>query len=56
MHIDTAIKVRLKELTEQLKHEIGLCRKDLEKHLERKGKVDLISKRLLSLYVSVARG
>ena len=47
------IKVTLKELTHQLKREIRLCKKDLEKHLEKKGKVDLISKRLLSLSVSV---
>ena len=50
------IKVTVKELTQQLKREIGLCKKDLEKHLEKKGKIDLTSKRLLSLYVSVARG
>ena len=49
------IKVSLKELTQQLKRKIGLCKKDLEKHLEKKRKVDFISKRLLSLYVSVAR-
>ena len=43
------IKVTRKELTHQLKREIRLCKKDLEK----KGKVDLISKRFLSLSVSV---
>ena len=31
-------KVTLEELTKQLKREIGLCKKDLEKHLERKRK------------------
>ena len=46
------IKVTLKELTQQLKHEFVLCKKNLEKHLEKKGKVNLISKRLLSLSVS----
>ena len=50
------IKVTLEELTQQLKREIGLCKKDLEKHLEKKGKIDLISKKLLSLYVCGARG
>ena len=43
------IKVTLTELIYQLKCEIRLCKKELEKHLEKKGKVDLISKRLLSL-------
>ena len=43
------IKVILKEL----KPEIRLCKKDLEKHLEKKGKVDLISKRRSSLSVPV---
>ena len=47
------IKVTLKELTQQFKHEFGLCKKSLEKHLGKKGKVNLISKRLLSLSVSV---
>ena len=46
------IKVTLKELTHQLKHEIQ-CHKDLEKQLEKKEKADLICKRLLSLCVSV---
>ena len=50
------IKVTLKEFTQHLKREIGLYKKDLKKHLEKKGKVDLISKTLLSLYVSVGRG
>ena len=43
------IKVTHEELTQQLKRKIGLCKKDLVKRLEKKGKVDLISKRLLSL-------
>ena len=47
------IKVTLKELIHQLKPEIQLCKKYLEKHLEKKRKVDLISKRLLFLSVSV---
>ena len=49
------IKVTMKQLKQQVKREIGLCKKDFEKHLEKKGKVDLISKMLLSL-MSVARG
>ena len=47
------IKLTLKELTHQLKRKIWLCKRDLEKHLEKKEKVDLISKRYLSLSVSV---
>ena len=47
------IKVTLKERTQRLKREIDLSKKDLEKHLEKKGKVVLISKRLSSLFVSV---
>ena len=43
------IKVTLTELIHQLKREIRLCKKELEKHLEKKGKIDFISKRLLSL-------
>ena len=46
------VKQTLKELTHQLKREIQLCNKELEKHLEKKGKVDLISRRFLSLSVS----
>ena len=46
------IKVTHTEHIHQLKREIRLCKKELEKHLEKKGKVDLISKRLLSLSVS----
>ena len=35
------IKLTLKGLTHQLKRKIWLCKKDLEKHLEKKEKVDL---------------
>ena len=45
------IKVRHTEHIHQLKREIRLCKKELEKHLEKKGKVDLISKRLLSVCI-----
>ena len=45
------IKGILKKLTQQLNHEIHLCKKDLQKHLEKKGKLDLIFKILLSLSV-----
>ena len=45
------IKEILKKLTQQLNHEIHLCKKDLQKHLEKKGKLDLIFKILLSLSV-----
>ena len=45
------IKETFKKLTQQLNHEIDLCKKDLQQHLEKKGKVDLIFKSLLSLSV-----
>ena len=43
------IKETFKELTQQLNHEIDLCKKALQKDLEKKGKVDLIPKTLLFL-------
>ena len=43
------IKETFKKLTQQLNHEIDLCKKDLQQHLEKKGKVDLIFKSFLSL-------
>ena len=49
------IKKTLKKLTQQLNHEIDLCKKDLQQHLEKKGKVDLIFKSLLSLSVKDER-
>ena len=45
------IKETFEKLTQQLYHEIDLCKKDLQKHLEKKGKVDLIFKSLLPLSV-----
>ena len=45
------IKETFKKLTQQLNNEIDLCKKDLQQHLEKKGKVDLIFKSLLSLSV-----
>ena len=45
------IKETFKELTQKLNHDTDLCTKDLQKHLEKKGKVDLITKSFLSLSV-----
>ena len=41
------LKETFKELKQQLNHETDLCTKDLEKHLEKKEKVDLIFQSLL---------
>ena len=49
------IKETFKKLTQQLNNEIDLCKKDLQQHLEKKGKVDLIFKSLLSLSVENER-
>ena len=40
------IKETFKKLTQQLNHKIDLCKKDLQQHFEKKGKVDLIFKSL----------
>ena len=49
------IKETFKKLTQQLNNEIDLCKKDLQQHLEKKGKVDLIFKSLLSLSIEDER-
>ena len=49
------IKETFKKLTKQLNHEIDLGKKDLQKHFEKKGKVDLEFKSLLSLSVKDER-
>ena len=45
------IQETFKKLTKQVNHEIDLCKKDFQKQLEKKEKVDLISKSHLSLSV-----
>ena len=45
------IQETFKELTEQVNHETDLCKKDFQKQLEKKGKVDLTSKSHLFLSV-----
>ena len=45
------IKETLKKLTQQLNHEIDLCKTDLQKDLGKKGRVDLIFKSCLSLFM-----
>ena len=49
------IKEIFKKFTQQLSHEIDLCKNDVEQHLEKKGKIDLIFKSLLSLSVEDER-
>ena len=45
----------MKRQSHQLNHEIDLCKKELQQHLEKKGKADLIFKSLLSLSVEDER-
>ena len=53
--LEIQLKETFKKFTQQLNHEIDLCKKDLQQHLEEKGKVDLIFKSLLSLSVKDER-
>ena len=51
MEANWKFKETFKEFKQQLNHDTNSYKKDFQKHLEKKGKVDLISKSLLSLSV-----